>query len=68
MHAGPGKTVDYGLYSDPGRALPWGTDEDSIVPGTGNGVEDAYPVYGRIPPQAAAPGSYSDTVVVTITY
>ncbi len=61
-------TVRYGLYSDPTRSAPWGTDAGSTVDYTGTGGQQQLGVYGRIPPQPAAPGAYSDTVVVTITY
>jgi spore coat protein U-like protein len=61
-------TVSYGLYSDPSRTAPWGTDTGKTVDYTGTGAEQQLGVYGRIPPQPAAPGAYTDTVVVTITY
>jgi spore coat protein U-like protein len=63
-----GDTVSYGLYSDVGRGDPWGTASGTMVSGSGDGTEQRYGVYGRIPPQPAAPGAYADTVVVTITY
>lgn len=56
----------YELYQDTGRATPW--TQASPLLGEGQGEEETYSVYGRIPPQTAAVGSYSDTVVVTITY
>ncbi|PWW04401.1 spore coat protein U-like protein [Hoeflea marina] len=61
-------TIIYGLYSDAAFTMPWGMDGGTQVTGTGAGSEQALPVYGRVAPQAAAPGQYSDTVVVTITY
>lgn len=63
-----GHTVSYGLYSDPGRTTPWGTGAGDTVDYTGTGAQQQLGVYGRIPPQPAAPGAYTDTVVVTITY
>lgn len=36
--------------------------------GDGTGQQQQLGVYGRIPPQPAAPGRYTDTVVVTISY
>jgi spore coat protein U-like protein len=38
--------------------------------GTGNGGDQSFVVYGRIPSGQAVPytGSYSDTIVATITY
>jgi spore coat protein U-like protein len=61
-------SVGYGLYSDTQRMDPWGTSAGTMVSGNGNGATQRYGVYGRIPPQPAAPGAYTDTVVVTITY
>lgn len=67
MHSGT-DTVDYDLYSDAARHNPWGTSLASTVTGSGSGDAQQMAVYGRIPPQQAAPGHYTDTVVVTITY
>jgi spore coat protein U domain-containing protein, fimbrial subunit CupE1/2/3/6 len=67
MHSGA-DSVRYGLYSDAQRTAVWGTDPGTTVSGTGTGSQDQPMVYGRIPPQTAAPGHYSDTVVVTISY
>jgi len=61
-------TVSYDLYSDHQRTDRWGTDTGSVVDGDGDGTVQTYDVYGRIPPQPAAAGAYSDTVVVTIAY
>jgi spore coat protein U-like protein len=63
-------TITYGLYQDSGRATPWG---DSVgvntMAGTGSGLPQTFTVYGRVPTQnTPAPGSYSDTVVLTISY
>jgi spore coat protein U-like protein len=56
--------VVYELYEDPGRGQVWGS-----MSGMGDGTTDQIPVYGRVPaPQSPAVGSYSDTVVVTISY
>lgn len=60
-------TIAYGLYSDASYSSPWGTTSGTLVSGTGAGSV-RLPVYGRVLPQPAAPGTYSDTVVVTITY
>lgn len=60
-------TVSYGLYSDAQRTAPWGTSSGTVS-SHGTGAEQQHGVYGRIPPQPAAAGAYTDTVVVTITY
>ncbi len=64
------ETVTYGLYRDSMRTLPWGdTIGSNTVAGVGTGLVQNYTVYGRVPPQATpSPGTYSDTVVVTVTY
>ncbi|MCM2472240.1 spore coat protein U domain-containing protein [Rhizobium sp. CG5] len=61
-------TIAYGLYSDASHSTPWGSASTDLVAGTGAGSVESLPVYGRVEPQSAAPGQYSDTVVVTITY
>jgi len=63
-------TVNYTLYSNAGRTTVWGnTISTDTVAGTGNGAAQNYTVYGRIPAQTSpAPGSYSDTITVTVTY
>jgi len=65
-----GATVNYTLYSDSGRTTVWGnTISTDTVAATGNGAAQNYTVYGRIPTQATpAPGTYSDTITVTVTY
>jgi spore coat protein U-like protein len=65
------ETVTYGLYKDAARSQPWGdaTTPGSTVAGSGNGAVQALTVYGRVPPQTTpSPGTYTDTVVVTLTY
>lgn len=63
-------TVNYSLYSDSGRATVWGnTVGTDTVAATGNGAAQSYTVYGRIPTQTTpAPGTYTDTITVTVTY
>ncbi|RZI78097.1 MAG: SCPU domain-containing protein [Variovorax sp.] len=69
-----GGSLGYNLYTDSGRTSVWGTDtvSDSIsvlAAVLGVSVTRNYTVYGRIPAgQYVAPGSYSNTIVVTVTY
>ena len=62
--------ITYGLYRDTVRSLPWGaTDGTNTQAGTGTSSSVSHTVYGRIPPQASTPpGTYTDTVVVTISF
>jgi spore coat protein U-like protein len=63
-------TVNYTLYSNSTRTTLWGnTVGTDTSAATGNGAAQSYTVYGRVPPQAApAPGTYTDTITVTVTY
>lgn len=73
--AGPAPDfIGYELYRDSGRSQRWGND---TAGGTntvnGFGASQSNPtvltVYGRVPAQTAGtPGTYSDTVTVTLTY
>lgn len=64
-----GNTLNYQLFRNSTRTANWGTGGDSqqvqlLVAGGGS-----LAVYGRIPKsQAAAAGSYSDTVTITLTF
>jgi spore coat protein U-like protein len=63
-------TLTYSLYQDSGHATVWGnTIGTNTVTGTGTGIAQTLTVYGQIPAtQYAAPGAYTDTVNVTLTY
>jgi spore coat protein U-like protein len=63
-------TLNYGLFSDPGYATPWGpTVGTNTVAGTGNGVAQILPVYGQIPSGQASPtGLYGDLVTATLNF
>ena len=62
--------LTYGLYRDSARTLPWGsTIGTNTTSGTGTGVTQTQTVYGRVAAQTTpAPGTYTDSVVVTIGY
>ena len=66
---GAGDYIQYELYRDAARSLRWGnTAGTDTVDGSGN-PGSAIPVYGRVPAQTnVTPGSYSDTITVTVTY
>ena len=62
--------LNYGLYSDSAWTTNWGnTLATNWVSGTGNGAAQNLTVYGQIPAaQYVTPGSYADTISVTVTY
>jgi len=68
---GPGSALlGYKLFRDSGHTANWGnTVGTDTVSGTGTGLAQSVPVYGRIPAaEFATPGSYADTITATITY
>jgi spore coat protein U-like protein len=71
--------LNYNLYRDAARTLVWGngsagtsiiTGSLAVGPGVGNGTKSAaYTVYGRAPAlQDPAPGTYTDAIVITLTF
>lgn len=71
-------TLAYNLYSDPTRSSVWGDGSGGSAKLSSSVLLDVlglsplqtHTVYGRIPAgqTAAVPGSYADTITVTITY
>lgn len=64
-------TLGYQLYSDSTRAVVWGDGSGGSLPvlGVGSGSNQSLTIYGRLPSLSGAiPGTYSDTVTVTISY
>ena len=69
MTAGPGKYLDYQVYSDVARETVWGNTDPTGVALTGTGVPQSLTVYGSIPSAQIVPeGDYSDQIYVTIIY
>jgi spore coat protein U-like protein len=63
------QTLGYGLYQDSGHATNWGNSTGSWVSGTGAGSAQTLTIYGQIAAgQYPTPGSYTDSVTVTVTY
>lgn len=61
--------LSYGLYTNIGRTLVWGNDADHAVVHHGTGISTDIDVFGKIPGGQNMPaGSYSDTVVATVTF
>lgn len=64
--------LNYALYTDSGRTTLWGdgTATTSTIANSGSGSGQAVTIYGRVPSgqTTVPPGSYTDTVAVTVTY
>jgi spore coat protein U-like protein len=62
--------VTYGLYQDVNHVNPWGSAiGGNVVNGTGTSIGQSIPVYGLVPIQPTPPpGTYSDTIVVSVAY
>jgi spore coat protein U-like protein len=61
----------YFLYLDPSRSIPWGdgTGGTRLYAGTGTGLPQSVPVFGRVPArQRLAAGTYSDDVLITVSW
>ncbi len=63
-------TLNYQLFQDSARTTNWGnTVGTDTVSGTGTGASQTVNIYPSAPAgQSAAPGTYSDTVIATLTY
>jgi spore coat protein U-like protein len=76
--ASSGNYLPYGLYVNSTLTYPWttGASNSSCTTtndcylGTGSGSAQTITVYGQVPTTATAPvpGTYSDTVTMTVTY
>ena len=61
------QSITYGLYQNSALSTPWGTQ--STFGGSGTASTQTIPVYGLVPIQATpGVGTYSDTIVVSVTY
>jgi spore coat protein U-like protein len=63
-------TINYGNYQNSTRSVPWGnaTGTDTIS-NVGNGTTQNYTAHGRVQIQSTPPpGTYTDTIIVTMTY
>ena len=70
--------LNYNLYVDPAHTFPWSTATGAgtctvageCYLGTGNGSAQPINIYGVVPTTAIAPppGTYTDTVTMTITF
>jgi len=73
-----GNYLPYGLFVDAAFTHPWTTGAtnsscttaNDCYLGTGNGSAQTVNIYGQVPTTATAPtpGTYTDTVLMTVTY
>ena len=75
MLAGAGQVLNYNLYRDPARTQVWGdgTPPTFLVAGAriekGRPTSYDHPIYGRIfGNQFPDPGTYTDTLLVTVLF
>ena len=62
-------TIDYELYKDSSRSVSWGNAAAARKSATGDGDSQDHIIYGRVPSQTTpAPGTYQDTVTVTVSF
>jgi spore coat protein U-like protein len=65
--------LTYQIYTDAGYSVVWNHDPGdmrSVANVTGSGASQGMTVYGKIPKNQinATAGSYSDTIIITLTY
>lgn len=71
INSGTGAVVHYQLYTSSGYGTVWGDGSSGTGTnsGTGTGLSQGYTVYGSVQAQTTpAPNTYTDTVIVTVTY
>jgi spore coat protein U-like protein len=71
MADGGANRLEYELYRDAGRSQIWGNTAGSnmVLPAAPSTATRTYTVYGRVRQAQNIPvGSYSDTVVVTVSF
>jgi spore coat protein U-like protein len=69
MEGDPGIYLRYDLYQDASYNTAWGNTAGSGKAITGTGSQNTITVYGRVlAGQLVPPGTYSDTITVTVTF
>jgi spore coat protein U-like protein len=65
----PAGGLNYSLLTTSYSGANWGNTSGTWVSGTGSGAAQPLTVYGVLPAgQYVPPGSYTDTIAVTVTY
>ena len=76
LMASGANSLQYNLYTTAAFTTVWGDGTGTTATqtgiGAGRGTASTFKVYGRLPDsaanQAAVPGTYTDTITVTVTY
>ncbi|MCP4184438.1 MAG: spore coat U domain-containing protein [Hyphomicrobiales bacterium] len=63
-------SINYGIFQDSSHSIPWGNSTGSnTISSVGNGTRQNYTAFGRVQIQSTPPpGTYTDTIIVTMTY
>ncbi len=65
--AAPVNYLNYNVFKDAARTVPWGDNGGTRVDGIGSGGVQSYTVFGQLPGAQVVPaGAYVDTVTVTV--
>lgn len=67
MSSGSLVPVPYQLHSGSATGPAWGSTSGAVA-GTGNGTAQSHQIFAVAPSANYTPGSYADTVTVTVTY
>ena len=72
MDGPSGSRLEYRLYSDAGRSVPWGDGGSTGNPvsgGSDGAGQDRLTIYGEVPAQPGVlAGEYLDSLQVTLTF
>ncbi|MET3441077.1 spore coat protein U-like protein [Variovorax paradoxus] len=61
--------LKYNVFTEPSRTIVWGDGTGGSSSVTGSGTAATIPLFGRIPArQNVGVGSYTDTLIVTVSY
>ena len=61
--------ITYGIYRDAARTQGWGRWNSNDVNAIGTGYPQVFTAFGRVPPQPTPPpGTYTDTLVVSVVF
>ena len=65
--AAPAAHLNYNVFRDAARTVPWGDNGGTRVDAVGTGGAQSYTVFGELPGAQVVPaGAYVDTVTVTV--